>query len=61
MSFAASARRAAGLAGVLFGWRPDEFWAATPEELMTLAEAGGEEAAAGGDLLKALMEQYPDG
>lgn len=37
-SFGASASRCAALAARLLGWRPAEFWAATPAELaMTLA------------------------
>ena len=38
-TFAARARRLAGWAGVTFGWRPADFWSATPEELATLVEA----------------------
>lgn len=33
MTFAASAARLAGLAARALGWRPQEFWAATPAEL----------------------------
>lgn len=33
MTFAASAARLAGLAARLLGWRPQEFWGATPAEL----------------------------
>lgn len=32
-SFAATAGRLAGLAARALGWRPGEFWAATPAEL----------------------------
>ena len=65
MAFADSAARLAGLAGVLLGWRAEEFWRATPAELgAVLGALGGEgEAAAGvtrGDLLR-LMERDPDG
>ena len=31
--FGPSARRLAGLAGRMLGWRPGEFWSATPAEL----------------------------
>ena len=34
----------AGLAGALLGWRPDEFWSATPAELGAIVNAmAGEE------------------
>ena len=40
-TFAAGARRLSGQAALLLGWRPDEFWAATPDELAaTLAPLG---------------------
>ena len=32
-TFGAGALRLAGVAARLFGWRPDEFWRATPAEL----------------------------
>ncbi|MBC2665047.1 phage tail assembly chaperone [Novosphingobium flavum] len=44
--FAPGAGRLAGLAGRALGWRPHEFWAATPAELAAIlsplaqAEAG---------------------
>ena len=56
--------RAAALSGVaarLLGWRPDEFWRATPAEL---AAAFGEPEAGGAMMsseLKRLREQFPDG
>ena len=34
--FGAGARRLAGLAGRRLGWRPAEFWAATPAELAAI-------------------------
>jgi len=33
-AFAKSARRACWIAGRILGWRPDEFWTATPSELV---------------------------
>ncbi len=61
--FAAAAVRLAGLAGVLLGWRPNEFWTATPAELATVlnAMAGGQEATASTADLERLMEMFPDG
>ncbi len=44
MTFARSAARLAGLAARALGWRPSEFWAATPAEL---ALSLGTEDAAG--------------
>jgi uncharacterized phage protein (TIGR02216 family) len=66
MSFAQAARRLAGQAGLLLGWRPDTFWAVTPDELAAalapLSEAFGPEMR-GFDRaeLGRLMEGHPDG
>jgi uncharacterized phage protein (TIGR02216 family) len=50
----------AGMTARLLGWRPDEFWRATPAELAAvLQDAGIEQMAC--DELARLMEQYPDG
>jgi hypothetical protein len=35
-TFGGRATRLAGLAGRTLGWRPAEFWAATPAELATI-------------------------
>ena len=35
-TFGSGAQRLAGLAAQLLGWRPDEFWAATPAELAAI-------------------------
>ena len=43
-TFAATARRCNALAARLLGWRPDEFWRATPAEL-ALALADPDEIA----------------
>jgi uncharacterized phage protein (TIGR02216 family) len=61
--FAAAATRLAGIAGVLLGWRPDEFWTATPAELATVLSTmtGVEEAPASMADLERLMEMFPDG
>lgn len=46
-TFAATARRCHAIAVRLLGWRPDEFWRATPAELaMALADPDGAGAAA---------------
>jgi hypothetical protein len=60
--FARAARRAARVATALLGWRPGEFWAATPEDLRTALglDEAGEGAPATADLLRQLMEAFPD-
>jgi hypothetical protein len=61
--FVESAGRLAGLAGALLGWRPDEFWQATPLEvagvLQALAGGRGGDAASAADLAR-LKEMFPD-
>lgn len=62
-SFAGSSSRLAGLAGALLGWRPWEFWAATPAELAAVFAAWrpAEAAPASAELLAELQERFPDG
>ncbi len=67
MSFGENARRLMGVAAVLLGWRPGDFWAATPGELTAILHAmteGGENGpvAAGMDAgeLARLKEICPD-
>jgi uncharacterized phage protein (TIGR02216 family) len=61
--FASAAARLAGLAGALLGWRPDEFWRATPAELGTIVAVlrGEDEPCADAGDLARLKERYPDG
>jgi uncharacterized phage protein (TIGR02216 family) len=64
--FRDDAARLAGLAGALLGWRPDDFWRATPAELaavLAAATGAGEEAFAGADGvdLDRLRRMFPDG
>jgi uncharacterized phage protein (TIGR02216 family) len=60
--FGDSAARLAGLAGALLGWRPEDFWRATPAELGAVLGAmlGPREEAAGRSDLDRLMERFPD-
>jgi uncharacterized phage protein (TIGR02216 family) len=62
-NFAAGAARLAGLAGALLGWRPDEFWRATPAELAGVLSAltGGVAAPVTEKELARLKEMFPDG
>jgi uncharacterized phage protein (TIGR02216 family) len=61
--FADAAARLAGLAGALLGWRPEEFWKATPAELASVLSAltGQEVGPATGFDVERLMEMFPDG
>lgn len=60
--FGEAAARLAGLAGALLGWRPEEFWRATPAELAAVlaALAGPDRAGVARDDLERLMERFPD-
>jgi hypothetical protein len=62
MRFAEAAARLAGVAGALLGWRPDEFWRATPAELgavlrVLVPEAGD---GVGREELERLRALFPD-
>lgn len=53
-----------GMTARLLGWRPDDFWAATPADVAAVLTAWRDEADAGGvdrPALAAMMEQFPDG
>jgi hypothetical protein len=64
-SFADSAGRLAGFAGAVLGWRPDEFWAATPAELgaivRSLAADDGAIEPPDAAAVARLREMFPDG
>ena len=62
-SFIQQATRLAGLTGALLGWRPGEFWDATPAELAAILTALAPDTAnpADRDLIAQLKEQFPDG
>ncbi len=62
-NFTQTATRLAGLTGALLGWRPHEFWNATPSELAAILTALVPDAgnAADRDLIMLLQEQFPDG
>ena len=65
--FAAVALQMMVLMARAFGWRPDEFWSATPEEAGLLLASLAAVEAAGGDGrgvaradLRRMMEAFPD-
>ncbi len=63
MTFAEAAGRAAGWAGVAFGWTPAAFWTATPAELGALvrAMAGDAPDPCDTNTIAMLKERFPDG
>jgi Phage tail assembly chaperone protein, TAC len=56
------ALRLCGQCAVLLGWRPDDFWNATPAELAGILSAYAPQAGdtADGAVLCQLMQQFPD-
>ncbi len=53
-----------GLMARVAGWRPEEFWAATPADVRAVLAGwveAGSDAGFDGASLAALMEQFPDG
>ena len=60
--FGDAAARLAGVAGALLGWRPEEFWRATPAELGAVLGALMPEAVEGvaADELARLRAMFPD-
>lgn len=61
MRFVDAATGAARVAAALLGWRPDDFWAATPADLRTaLGLDLTAETPADAGLLTRLMEAFPD-
>jgi hypothetical protein len=68
VSFSVGAGRLAGVAAWLLGWRPDEFWRATPDELSAVmaaavmgagGDAGAIEGVDGAELAR-LRAAFPD-
>lgn len=58
--FSEAARRLCGAAAALLGWRPEEFWSATPEELATCLCPEGRGEAPDRSEIEALLQRFPD-
>lgn len=62
--FATSAVTLCGLSAAVLGWRPAEFWAATPAELaaimLALTQHQQPHAPPSRGTIAELMEQFPD-
>lgn len=60
-AFGESAVKLCALAATLLGWRPAEFWAATPAELAgCFAGAGPEASGVDAQTLDELRRRFPD-
>lgn len=61
MTFTQLAAQMAGQVALLLGWRPDDFWNATPAELTTILSVMSP-AVDGVDaiMLQHLMKEFPD-
>jgi hypothetical protein len=62
MTFADVAAQLAARTALILGWRPDDFWNATPAELrgILLAMAGDGEVPPSADVVRRLMMRFPD-
>lgn len=64
--FSASANKLSAIASHLLGWSPDQFWAATPQELVTIFDAasnldGENVLPLDAVQLHKLKDKFPDG
>ena len=60
-NFGEAAARLCGAAAMLLGWRPKEFWEATPAELAAiLALNGGAEVSLDRAEIEKLKRRFPD-
>lgn len=61
MNFADGALRNWSVAAALLGWRPNDFWSATPAELAaSLRPPAGMANAVPSELLAELQQRFPD-
>lgn len=61
-TFGEAATRLCGAAATLLGWRPREFWEATPAELAAaLGQVTPGTDAPEHDVIEALKRRFPDG
>jgi uncharacterized phage protein (TIGR02216 family) len=63
--FADTARGLSGMAALMLGWRPHEFWAATPDELAAILTASHGQSLTpvppDPATINALRKAFPDG
>jgi uncharacterized phage protein (TIGR02216 family) len=58
--FGEAASRLCHVAAVMLGWRPNEFWNATPAELALVLVAPAEAQGPDGATIEALKQRFPD-
>jgi uncharacterized phage protein (TIGR02216 family) len=58
--FGVTAVRLSGAAAMLLGWRPKEYWAATPAELAAALQFDGEVEGPDATAVAELMRRFPD-
>ena len=63
MTFGETALRLSAICALQLGWRPDEFWNATPAELLAILQGSDGQDAAPPDPneIQKLMSLFPDG
>ena len=61
--FSDNALALAGLAGRNLGWRPDDFWQATPVELLAMLGLTPKkpDSNIAADTINSLLKEFPDG
>jgi hypothetical protein len=60
MRFGEAALRAWAVAATMLGWRPAEFWDATPAELAGALAPPTDGEPPSKDMIDALMQRFPD-
>ena len=58
--FGEAAARLCNVAALILGWKPDEFWDATPAELALALEAPEPAEGPGSATIEALKQRFPD-
>ena len=60
VKFGDAAARLCGVAGLLLGWRPDEFWDSTPAELALALQARSGGEVPDQETIDELRRRFPD-
>ena len=60
MTFGEASARLFNAAAVILGWRPDEFWNATPAELALAMQPSADLEGPDAATIEALRQRFPD-